>query len=226
MVLTFLREKWEPLSSLTLQQLTYKTVFMIALATSRRVSALNFLSGLSHDIQFSSSGDNSVCLNLLPEFRAKNQAANVASDPIVVKSLCEILGPDDKDRCLCPVRCLKAYLRRTSALRGRRRKLFLSVNPNYSQDIRVATISRWIVSVIKDAYKDSADQPLSTKAHEVRALSTSLALSRGVSVHSILRAAYWRGRMTFVAHYLRDLEVVSQDGQASFSALVLAQNLC
>ena len=194
-MLRYLRETLEPLHTLSLRQLTYKTLFLVALATSRRVSALAALSGRPGDIQFSASGDKSVTLVLLPEFRAKNQPSDCASEPGSIKSLCAILGPDDQDRYLCPVRCLRYYLRRSKNIRGQRRKLFLSVNPHYKQDVRSTTFSRWIVTLIKQAYA-SADMTIdSVRAHEVRAISASLALTRGVSLATILRAAYWKASL-------------------------------
>ena len=81
-------------------------------------------------------------LRFLPEFRAKNQLPDAESPSIVVKSL------PSPSRALCPVRALKAYIKRTSPFRRLRRRLFLSYNTGYDADIRVSTLARWIVETI------------------------------------------------------------------------------
>ena len=72
-VLAFLRDKCEPLPSLSLQWLTFKTVFLLGLALASRVSGLHAISGLAQDIEFHS---DSVTLHFLPEFRAKAQPSD------------------------------------------------------------------------------------------------------------------------------------------------------
>ena len=141
-VLKFLREVCEPLDSISLRLLTFKTVFLVAMATARRVSGINAISGLSKDIAFDRNLSH-VSLCFLPEFRAKNQSVNELSRPFIIPALKQIIGQDDEDICLCPVRALNIYLLRTQSQRAGKRRLFISLNDKYSKDIQKGTISRW-----------------------------------------------------------------------------------
>ena len=146
------------------------------------MSALSALSGRPEDILFSMDVNTTVPLTFFTRVSGKEPPADCVSEPIVIKSLCDILCTDDRDRCLCPVRCLKHYLKRTRSIRGGKRKLFLSINPEYRQDVRTNTFSRWIVSIIKEAYAHADVSLESVRAHEVRAIS--MALARGVSLQT------------------------------------------
>ena len=232
LVLAFLREaRFEPLSQASYADLTYKTFFLITLATARRVSEVHSLSGLISDVSF--LPDGSAELLFLPEFLAKNQSAGVPSPVISVPSLELIVCPDDPDRVNCPVRALKLYRNKTQRIRAHgQRRLFLSVNQDYKQDIRKPTMARWAVKLVQDAYAwadrhaSSSHLPLlSARPHEIRAWSTSLAHASGISMPAILRAAYWKREDIFVNHYLRDGARALGDGSRGVSSVVAAQQI-
>jgi len=215
------RQPYEPLASASLADLTRKTAFLLALASAARVSSLHGLSGLASDISLHA---DSVTINFLPEFRAKTQAANVRSTPLTVPALSSILAPDDDDIALCPIRSLRKYLNRVKHLRGSRRRLFLSLNPAFQSDITKSTLSRWLTVVVRLAYNRAGIMPPGViTAHEIRAVSTSMAEARGVTLERLMAAASWRGETTFAHFYLRDLSTVAMDGSRRFTAAVLAQ---
>ena len=205
---------FEPLSKAELKFLSFKTLFLIALASGRRMSEVNNLSGLEKDI--AREPDGSFALNFLPEFLAKNQRPGDPSPSIRIPPLAP--GPEAK---LCPVRALKRYLRITKPFRGNKRQLFISLNPKYRVDLSVNSLSRWARETIAHAYQD--DPPANVNPHEIRAWSASLALSRNMSLSKILAAAYWRSPSTFIAHYLRDVSHLREDGLFSLSPLAIAQ---
>ena len=222
LVLEALRKPpFEPLNSLDRASLTKKTVFLVMLASGRRASEVNALSGLPTDV--GRDTDGAFLLKFLPEFRAKNQTATERSPAIRIPPLTAILAPDDDDRFLCPVRALKRYIRVTSPLRPRAcRKLFLSVNKNYSKDVSVNTISRWVVAVVREAYSLQGESLQEARAHEVRAWSASVALEHSLALADILEAAFWKNERTFLNFYLRDIRLRRQDGSCGLS-LVAAQ---
>ena len=89
-----------------------------------------------------------------------------------------------------------------------------------SKDIRVSSISRWIRTLICDAYKYLDRQSLSVpsilplanpRAHEVRAWASTLAF-RSMSLNQLLAAAYWRSEDVFINFYLRDVSRHKEDG--------------
>ena len=222
-VLTFLRERCEPLHSLTIKVLTYKTVFLLALATARRVSGLHAISGLPDDVVFARH-NSSVTLAFLPEFRAKNQSVTELSQPFTIPGLRPLLCSDDTDIALCPVRCLKAYLARTKASRHGKRRLLVSINQKYPRDIQKGSVSRWLRALIRLAYDESSASlpPCPIRAHETRAISSSLAVATGAPLTSVLRAGYWKRQTTFLNFYLRDLAVHRLDNSSAIGPAVFA----
>ena len=121
-VLNFLRSSpFEPLSSASLRDLTRKTLFLISLATAKRVGELQ---ALSRRVSFSSS---SACLSYVPEFVAKTETATrPLPRSFEVQSLEDFAAGLPEDLLLCPVRSLSAYLARTSNIANRPRRLFVS----------------------------------------------------------------------------------------------------
>ena len=116
-------------------------------------------------------------------------------------------GGENPDRKLCPFRALLHYRKVTSSpqLRKGRRKLFISYKPSKPDEIKKATISSWLVKLIKIAYTVEGSNPKSLElhkvsAHEVRALSVSWPPSQ-----EILWACTWRAKSTFSSFYLRDI---------------------
>ena len=230
LVLAYLREaRFEPLSLASLANLSRKVLFLITLATARRVSEVHALSGLSQDVAF--HADGAVQLEFLPEFLAKNQAPCDDSPSIRIPSLEEVVCPDDPDRVNCPVRALKTYRNRTEIHRSPgQRRLFISFNPNFTKDVQKPTLARWLVALIKEAYIWALDSNLAgyiplnaPSAHEIRAWSSSLAHANGVPVRQLLAAAYWRNEDVFVNHYLRDGARLTGEGWHGVKTLVAAQ---
>ena len=158
--------------------------------------------------------NGSYVLHFDPKFIAKTAAAGSSRfRPLVIPAL-----PYNEDRTLCPVRALKAYMERVALLRevNHSKKLFLSYRPGYVQDITPQTISRWIRDTIIWSYEAAgkAEDLLrlhKVKAHDVRAMSASLAYLHSVALEDIMTAGCWSSHSTFTSHYLRDLSVQSKD---------------
>lgn len=135
-----------------------------------------------------------VCLPFFsPGVPCKNQSGYVSSPLASFSSLRSVLGPDDRDIFLCPVRALRSYLARTKSFRRAKRRLFVSFNPKYCSDVAKGTVSRWFLDLIKLAYARSLvrlpDNPI--RAHELRAISSSLAVVKGVPLVKVMASAFW-----------------------------------
>ena len=79
---------------------------------------------------------------------------------------------------------------------------------NAGKELSASTISRWVCTTIVDSHADiqnSRNLSGSVKAHEVRAVATSLQLSNKVDLHSVVKAGRWSSGGTFTSFYLRDL---------------------
>ena len=212
---------YEPIRQSSISHLTRKTAFLLMLASGRRGSEVHALSGTEVHLE----ADGSFSLNFLPGFLAKNQHPEDPSPKVFIKSLTSILCPDDEDRFLCPVRALKEYRSRTSSLRSSQRGLFLSLRESHKKDISRSSIARWVKQVIIEAYLRAGIslEGVTTRPHEVRALSASVAYINDCSLKSILDAAYWKSNGVFIDHYLRDSARLLSEDSWGIGSVVVAQ---
>ena len=112
---------FEPFSQAPFHALTLKTLFLLALATAKRVGELQSLSSVVTFV----GGD--ACLSYIPQFVAESESLT-RSIPrsFLVKSLADFAAGLDIDLLLCPVRALCLYLLRARSLSPRRHRLFVS----------------------------------------------------------------------------------------------------
>ena len=214
-VLNYLRSSpFEPLSSASLRDLTRKTLFLLSLATAKRVGELQ---ALSRRVSFSSS---SAGLSYVPEFVAKTESAiRPLPRSFEVKSLGDFAAGLPEDLLLCPVRSLSAYLTRTSGIVNRPRRLFVSSKcPSRAMSKNGISYMLREVIVQSGASSQSGQVP---RAHSIRGISTSSAFFRNWSLQSVLKAASWRSNTVFTSFYLRDLSFNS-DGVHSLGPFVAA----
>ncbi|XP_066987475.1 uncharacterized protein [Macrobrachium rosenbergii] len=207
-VLKFLMSsRFEPLDSATLKDVTRKTVFLTALATAKRVSEVQ---AISKHIGF--RGHNAVC-SLSPLFLAKNENPSTPwPRTFEIKGMTEILG-QEPERVLCPVRALKFYLQRTEECQGPSDNLWCSVK---RPDLPLSknALAFFLRSTILDAHSDGQDSDMSlwkVKAHKVRAVATSVAFQRNMSLNDILGATFWRSSSVFASHYLTDVKTTYEN---------------
>ena len=77
---------------------------------------------------------------------------------------------------------------------------------------RLEFLARWVSEVLVKGYATRALTAPSHRAYELRIWSASLALKHLVPLQSILEAAYWRSKGTFIHFYLRDSRLLREDG--------------
>ena len=200
---------FEPLSEAPLKWLTYKTVFLLALASGKRRSEIH---AWTHSSVSSRRNWSEVTVSPSPAFLAKNQLASDGPDsikPVVIPALTTMLDSSlVEDKSLCPVRALKVYLQKTKSMRKGKALLFVSLREGYSKDITRITISQWIKHTIQTCYQssDTADQQVTqVRAHDVRAMAASLAFKGGISLEQVLSSCYWKFHNTFTNFYLKDI---------------------
>jgi hypothetical protein len=212
---------YEPLGSASLKDLTYKTVFLVAMASGGRRSELQALMFDDKYCQFAPFGAH-VKLSFNPSFIRKNQRATETNAPLVIPAI--PTGKAQFGHPNCPVRALKYYHRRTKdpLLRKGRSHMFIplkDVKPG--QEISSSTISRWICSTIIDTHQSLSDPlPSGIKAHEVRAVATSLRLFSRTPLNQIIEAGRWHSGGSFTKFYLRDL--VSQENSIKSAGAIVA----
>ena len=205
---------FEPLSQASFRALTMKTLFLLALATAKRVGELQALSAV---VTFVGAD---ACLSYIPQFVAKSESLT-RSIPrsFLVKSLADFAAGLDTDLLLCPVRALRLYLPRARSLSPGRHRLFVSPR-RPSRAMSKNAVSFFLREVISAA---GAARPHvgSLRAHDVRSVSTSVAFHRNWSVSSVLESATWASSSVFSSFYLRDIQH-EFDGLLSLGPFVAA----
>ena len=190
---------------ISLKFLTYKTVFLTALALAGRCSDLVRLGGRPPYFTLSSHGIRLVPVKLKKQCRE----GHTMLDMFIPKF--------GENRKLDPVRALRVYLGRTESVRGESPSLFFTFGSGNKKVPSPRTVARWLVAVISATPGAVSGH---VTAHSVRALSTSIAFQARVSLEEILKAADWSSSNTFCQFYLRD----SQVSRASFSSAVLSSS--
>ena len=229
LVLSALREApFEPIYMTDIKFATLKTVFLVAIATGCRRSELH---ALARSSLVSLPNGEGIVLYPRAGFRSKNENRKNPDSiftSVRIKALAPFLNNDDEDKRLCPVRAIKHYLARTKAAGLRDDRLFVSIQENRVIPISAPTVSRWIKDTVVIAYDNlNKDQKVffRVKAHDTRAMATSLAKLNNIPMDSILKAARWSSQTTFINFYLRDLQV-NADKLYSLGPIVAAQHIC
>lgn len=211
---------YEPLRVASLEALTKKTLFLLALATARRVGELQALSA-----RIACQGTD-VLLSYLPDFIAKTETeANPLPREFRLRSLAAFVGNEDEERLLCPVRALRCYLQRTASP-SRPRQLFTAVQ-NQSRYMSKNALSFYLRTTIREAHEaclDSVCDLLRVRTHDIRGIATSMLMWRNCSVASILQAACWKTASVFATYYLSDVQR-EQDDVMSLGPVVAAGSI-
>ena len=190
---------YEPLETCEFRALTIKTLFLVSLATAKRVGELQALS-----FRVAKAGQDLI-LTYLPEFVAKTETSdNPIPRSFPLKSLGDFVGDLEDELLLCPVRALNTYLRRTSDIPGRPRALFVSPR-NARRPLSKNALSFFVRTLIKTSGALGTDEGPAPRAHSVRAMATSIAFTKKVPIGRVLEAGTWKTSSVFTSFYLRDM---------------------
>ena len=180
MVLTyFVSPALEPLSQASFHALTLSTLFLLALATAKRVGELQALSSIVTFVA------GVACLSSIPQFVTKSESLT-RSIPrsFLVTSLADFAAGLNTDLLLCPIRALRLYLLRARSLSPGRHRLFVS--PRHPSRAMSTTAVSFFLGEVISAAAAARPQVGSLRAHDVRSVSTSVAFHRNWSVTSVL----------------------------------------
>ena len=203
------KHPFEPLQTAEMKFLTFKTVFLVAVASASRVSEIHSLSLDEGHFRKERKG-----IRLLPnmQFLAKTQTLNKPWEPLYIPAF-DCYATDSDDLKLCPCRALNIYIQRTKSIRKSNR-MFITYQKNNHKEASKDSIARWIIQTVRFAYENADRETLNiVRAHDTRRLSTSWALFNGASSSEVLKAAHWATESTFTSFYLKDVP----DHQAIFA---------
>ncbi len=171
-------ERFEPLCQVDMKHLTYKTLFLVALSSARRISELHALL-----VQPPFMIENPLSFNLAvnPAFVRKTNTQETLDSDIELQAF--LPNPTSKyERFLqrmCPVRALKIYLDCTKEVRGKNRALFVYFVPAKApRQISKATLGHFLTGAIQEAYflLDREGEIVSANPHSVRGVANTWAL--------------------------------------------------
>lgn len=225
---TLTQAPFEPLKDASFKWLTYKTIFLLALASGRRRSELH---AIRKDKIFHADDWSTVTCQI-DHFLCKNQLYDLSGDmfkSFTIPALYHTVDKNDvEDRSLCPVRALRYYLKRCKKDKCHpdKKALFVPLRDTKAE-LSKATLSNWIKECITFCLRNCSEETAKaqyTKAHQVRALASSWALKGGVPLQDILHACTWRNHTTFTKFYLKDC-MSDEMGTHSIGPFVAAQSV-
>ena len=194
---------FEPIGEASDKLLTWKAIFLVAIASARRAGELQALSVKSPYLSFSASG---VTLFPRVDFLPKVASRFHVSQPLELPSF---HAERDRDvRLLCARRVLKLYVERT---RNYRRpgvtQLFIAYGGSKrGSAVSKRRVSAWLVETVAFAYQClGLPAPEGVKGHQTRSQATSWAEMAGVDPQTLCNAATWSSSCVFAKHYRLDL---------------------
>uniref|UniRef100_A0A803JM14 Tyr recombinase domain-containing protein n=1 Tax=Xenopus tropicalis TaxID=8364 RepID=A0A803JM14_XENTR len=224
LVLNALQEApFEPMATIPIAWLTWKTVFLIAIASARRVSEL---SSLSCQLPYLIFHEDRAVLRTTASFLPKVVSSFHINQDITIPSFC--LRPASYKEValhsLDPVRALKFYLHRTKEIRSSNSLFILHTGAQSGSQASKSTISRWIKETICRAYiAKGKSPPLQIRAHSTRGIGTSWAFRNKASAEQVCKAATWSSLHSFTKFYSFEVFAASD---ALFGRKVLQAAVC
>ena len=187
---------FEPLADASFRNKTRKALFLVAMATVKRVGELQALSfSVSH------RGDDLV-LHYDSFFLAKTESvSNPLPRSVIVQSLADFVG-DLPERVLCPVRAIR-YLRRAArSVEFTPSRLFVSPS-DPKRTMSKNAMSFFLRQLITESGAVSSLVP--PRAHDICGIATSLNYYSNLSISAIKEAATWKSNRVFAMRYLKDM---------------------
>ena len=187
---------FKPLAEASFRNKTRKALFLLAMATAKRIGELQALS-----FSVSYRGDDLV-LHYDPFFLAKTESvSNPLPRSVIVQSLAAFVG-DLPERVLCPVRAIR-YLRRAArSVEFTPSRLFDSPS-DPTRPMSKNAMSFFPRQLITESGAVSSSVP--PRAHDIRGIATSLNYYSNLSISAIKEAATWKSNRVFAMRYLKDM---------------------
>lgn len=201
-VLSFLQGV-EPLSSVSPLALLKKSLFLVALASGRRISELTHLSWKEPFLVITHSGAK---LAYTPGFLAKNEVPSKLHSRIFIQSI--PCSPHSQERFLCPVRCLLHWRQRIRERGSAAEQLFQSPDAVFQSSRRLSSL---LVDVIKESHMAVSDEGaklLKVRAHDVRAVAASKLWLSWSDWDLVSSSFSWKNKTVFIDHYARGVSAL------------------
>ncbi len=200
---------FEPLTSVGLKELSLKTTLLLALASAKRIGDLHAFSVDSDCIRFG-PGDCSVTLRPRMGYVPKSLSTPFKTQTVSLSALSSESTASreaNAQTSVCPVRALRIYIDRSASFRQSDQLFVCYGGCAKGRAVSKQRISHWIVDAITAAYTSQGlECPLHIRGHSTRAIASSWAWSRGMSIQDICVAAGWSSQNTFARFYRLDVQ--------------------
>ncbi len=200
---------FEPLTSVGLKELSLKTALLLALASAKRIGDLHAFSVDSDCIRFG-PGDCSVTLRPRMGYVPKSLSTPFKTQTVSLSALSSESTASreaDAQTSVCPVRALRIYIDRSDGFRQSDQLFVCYGGCARGRAVSKQRLSHWIVDAIMAAYTSQGlECPLHIRGHSTRAIASSWAWSRGMSIRDICVAAGWSSENTFARFYKLDVQ--------------------
>ncbi len=200
---------FEPLTSVGLKELSLKTALLLALASAKRIGDLHAFSVDSDCIRFG-PGDCSITLRPRMGYVPKSLSTPFKIQTVSLSALSSESTASreaDAQTSVCPVRALRIYIDRSAGFRQSDQLFVCYGGCARGRTVSKQRLSHWIVDAIAAAYTNQGlECPLHIRGHSTRAIASSWAWSRGMSIQDICVAAGWSSENTFARFYRLDVQ--------------------
>ncbi len=204
-----IKPPFEPLTSVGLKELSLKTALLLALASAKRIGDLHAFSVDSDCIRFG-PGDCSVTLRPRMGYVPKSLSTPFKTQTVSLSALSsesKASREADAQTSVCPVRALRIYIDRSAGFRQSDQLFVCYGGCARGRAVSKQRLSHWIVDAITAAYTSQGlECPLHIRGHSTRAIASSWAWSRGMSIRDICVAAGWSSQNTFARFYKLDVQ--------------------
>jgi integrase len=204
----------------TLAHVAYKTAFLLAVTSAKRIGELQALSINPRFINIDATG---IRLKLNHKFIPKTRINENREQTLFFTPFCpRTPGSTQTLFKLCVRRAVKRYIyfTRTFRARGVDQLLVNFYGARKGLPASKPTISRWVRKCIELAYRAGGKMPpTGVKAHDTRAVAASWAQFNNASLPDICNTAQWANTNTFAMHY--QLNLAGNEATARFGNAVL-----
>lgn len=185
LVLNYLSDYF-PNDTITLKELSYKTITLLSLASAQRMQTLSLIK--IKNIKFE---QDKIIIKINDLIKT--------SRPGAYQPLIELPYIKENPK-VCPALSIKAYIDRTACLRLQEEFLFISYQKPHKKVV-TQTLSHWVKFTLGKSGIDTF-----YGAHSTRHASTSAAHRAGVNIDVIRKAAGWTDSSNvFFKYYNKDL---------------------
>ena len=173
----------------SLEDLTLKALFLLALASGKRVGELHSLIRRKGFIVFGEHY-NWVRIHPNPQFLAKNETASFRRGPILIHAF---KNNANDHHVLCPVKALRTFI---TASRG------LNINSQFFNPRTHAPCSKARISQLIRRVVKLSQPGIYARAHDLRKFATVQAFFANMSLEDIWSTGFWQSNRTIAARYL------------------------